>query len=112
MPRIEIISENSLTLSEVKSRIEDVKKRDKELNPKAMKTYEYVTLFGKKKEKEIKELKEKLEALNIPRLKPRQVVKIIDLCPRDLDSLKVILTGENITLKQEDMEKIIEVMKK
>jgi len=39
-------------------------------------------------------------------------IKIIDLCPKDLDSLKVILTGENITLKQEDMEKIIEVIKK
>jgi DNA-directed RNA polymerase subunit F len=112
MAGIEILSENPVTLSEVKAMIEEVKKRDKEIPPRTTKTHEYVTLFGKKKEKEVQKQKEELEKLGISRLKPRHLVKIIDLNPKDMDSLRLILTGENLTLKQEDMEKIIEVMKK
>ena len=32
--------------------------------------------------------------------------------PKDIDSLKIILTGENLTLKQEDLEKIASIVKK
>lgn len=111
MPRIEIKSENPITLAEVKARLEDVKKRDKELTPRATKTQEYANEFAKLKEKEAIALKEKIMALNIPRLKPRQVTKLVDLHPKEADSIRMILTGDNITLKSEDTEKLLEVLK-
>lgn len=111
MSRIEIKSETPITLAEVKSKLEEVKKRDKDLTPRATKTYEYANEFGKMKEKDAIALREKIMGLNIPRLKPRQVTKLIDLHPKDADSIRMILTGENITLKAEDTEKLIEVLK-
>ncbi|MDD5331465.1 MAG: hypothetical protein PHE43_01405 [Candidatus Nanoarchaeia archaeon] len=112
MSSIQTINEVPLTLVEMKERIEKVEKRDKELNFRATKTKEYLGTFTKDMDlKTATELKKKITELNIPRLKDRQIVKIIDLMPQDLDSLKILLIGENITIKNEDLEKILQVIK-
>ena len=49
--------------------------------------------------------------LNISRLKDKHINKIVDLLPNDVDDLKSILSGENLTLKQEDLTKIVETIK-
>lgn len=111
MADIEILKEEPLNISVLKEKLEQVKKRDKELTPKAQKTYEYLQHFSKLNLKKIDDLKEKFNKLNIPRLKDRHVVKLIDIAPKDLDSLKAIFTGENITIKQEDSERLLKVIK-
>ena len=112
MSNIQTINEIPLTLVEMKERIEKVEKRDKELNFRATKTKDYLSVFTKDMDlKAALELKKKITELNIPRLKDRQIVKIIDLMPQDLDSLKILLIGENITIKNEDLEKILQVIK-
>lgn len=108
MSNIEMIGENPLSLVEVKERLAEIKKRDKELDPRALKVEEYVHKFAN--EKKTKDLAEKLRKLDVSRLKERNIKKIIDIMPQDADSLKSIFTGDNLTLKQEDLQKIISVI--
>jgi len=110
MTEIEIVSEKPLTLPEVKEMIVEVKKNG-ELGFRANKTIEYTELFVKQKPSETAEMKKKIEELNIMRLKDKVITKIVDLMPADAESLKMILTTENITIKQEDLGKILECLK-
>lgn len=109
MGEIEVIEEKPLALAEVKEKMEKIEKRDKEMTARAEKVKAYLAKFtGNEK---IDELRKKLEGLNISRLKPRHINKIIDLMPEDSGSLKAVFSGENITLKQEDLNRILECLK-
>ena len=109
MANLEIINEKSLSMQELKDKLDQIKKRDKDLNPREIKTYDYINRFVKK---DVKKLKENLGNIGILRLKDKHINKIIDILPKDIDDLKSILSGENLTLKQEDLGKIIETIKK
>lgn len=98
-------------MAEIKSHLEDIQKRDKELGMRAKKVKEHLDHFVKINEKKAAELKKKLEELNIARLRDRHIVKIIDILPEDLTSIRAIFTGENVTLKQEDLQKILDIVK-
>jgi DNA-directed RNA polymerase subunit F len=111
MANIEVISEKPLTMAELADSLDDVKKRDKDLSPRAQKTYEYLKKFTKVSRKDIEKLKKSLDSLSISRLKDKHIAKIIDINPKEIDSLKIILSTENITLKQEDLSKILDTLK-
>ncbi len=111
MGELKIIEEKPITLTELKTKIAKIEKRDEELPFRANKTKEYINSFKTLSNKEIKELRGKIEELNIPRLKDRQITKILDIMPEDLDSMKILLSGESITVKEEDMKKIIAAIK-
>lgn len=111
MSEIEIVSENPVTLTELREKLKDIKKRDKELTFRANKTLEYIETFSAIKVEKAIALKKSILDLNIGRLKERHVIKVIDVMPKDLDSLKAIFTGENLTLKAEDLTKIMDILK-
>ena len=111
MTDIEPINEMPLTMAELKEKLEDIKKRDKEISERAQKTIDYLNKFAKLKDKEALKLKEDILKLNIPRLKEKQVIKIIDVMPKDIESLKLIFSADNVTIKQEDLQKILELLK-
>lgn len=111
MSNLQVLNEMPLTMAELKERLEEVKKRDKELGERALKTYEYLNKFAQLKEKETLKLKEEITKLNIQRLKEKHIIKIIDVMPKDIESLKLIFSSENITIKQEDLQRILEVIK-
>ena len=112
MSEVEIVNKRSISLTELKEHLDKTKKKKKELNFRENKVVEYVTGFDILKSKDAKEMKKALEGLDISRLKERHMVKIMDLLQLDSDTLKTILTGENLTLKQDDLNKIIEIVKK
>lgn len=112
MAEIKIISENPISMVVLKEKINQIEKRDKDLGNRGKKVKEYLDHFVKLDKKKADEIAKKINDLNIPRLKERQISKIIDVMPKDMESLKIILTGENITVKQEDLEKILEVIVK
>ena len=112
MPDLELVTEKPISLEEMKLHLEEIKKRDKDLNFRAKKTGEYLNLVTKTKCKKPEELKKELESLDILRLKPKHIAKLLDTLPQDLDSLRMIFSGETLALKQEDLPKIIEVIKK
>lgn len=110
MSDLKILNEKPLTLTDLKERLEIIEKRDKELSFRANKTKEYLNNFSHKKLKEVESLKKKIEDLNVPRLKDRHIAKIIDIAPKDTDSLKLLLSGEAITVKEEDIKKIVSLL--
>lgn len=107
---MEIIEQKPLNISEMKDHIEEIKKRDKELNFRAKKVEEYLNKVAKTKA--YKELKQSLESLGITRLRAKHITLIVNILPKDIDTLQMILSGENLTLKSEDLEKILETVKK
>ena len=111
MSDLQVINEKPLTMAELKEKLEEIKKRDKELSDRATKTHEYLNKFAHLKEKEALKLKEEILKLDIPRLKEKHIIKIIDIIPKDIESLKLIFASENITIKQESLQKILDVMK-
>ena len=111
MAEIIISQENPLTLLDVKRRIEVVKKRDKELGFRGKKINEYLEIFGKEDEKKQAEMKKKIEELNISRLKEKHIIKILDIMPENMDGLKSVFVGEPVTIKPEDLQRILECLK-
>ncbi len=111
MAEIKILKENSLGMAELKKKLEDIKKRNKELGFRATRLEEYLNMFSTMKIKEVGVLKKKLKEADISRLDERHINKIIDIMPNDIDSLKVIFSNEDISLKQEELEKIVKVLK-
>jgi len=111
MVKAEILEKRPLTLSLVKEELKRIKKRDnEELNFRATKTDEYLTEVVKLKPKEAKELVEKLEKLEIPRLKPEYLHKIVDVMPASEKHLKVVLQGYSLTVSAENQKKIFQAL--
>jgi DNA-directed RNA polymerase subunit F len=106
-----IIEEKPITMAELKDELKKIKKRDEELNFRAEKTQEYLDIFVTLKDKEAKELFKKVEALEIPRLKPEHIVKLIDILPASPDEVKLVLQGYTITVTKENLKRVADAIK-
>jgi DNA-directed RNA polymerase subunit F len=109
-PKIE--EELPISLYELKKEMTKIKKRDEVLSLRNTKTDEYLNSFATMKQKDADDLDSELTALNVPRLKDMHVKKIVDTVPESVDELKVILQGYSLTITKENMEKIVELVKK
>jgi len=114
-----IKSETVLTLAEVREILE--KKKEKEKQAKEQKEEKeaileqsllYAKRFSKLNTEKIKELKEELKKLDIIKLKERHIAKVADVLPEDAEDLRKIFIGEEISLDQNEIEKILSVVKK
>jgi len=112
MANEEIITEIPITMGEMKKELEKINKRDEELNLRASKTIEYLNQFVKIKDKEAEELYKKIDKLKIPRLKEQHIKKIIDIMPKTVDDIKAVLQGYTLTINNENMKKIVDVVNK
>lgn len=106
MTDIKVISETPISMVDVKERLKVIEKKNKELGDKGVKTKEYLESFVSLDVKKVKELKEKIIKLEVPRLKDRHIVKIVDIMPSDIDSVRALFAGDPITIKQDDLQKI------
>lgn len=107
---MEVIDQRSISLPEMDKHIQAMKKRDKELNFRAVKVEEYLKTVTKVKDYE--KLIQELEDSGISRLKPKHITLIVNIFPTEVDSLRAVLSGENITLKDEDLKKIVDIVTK
>ena len=105
------MSSTPMNLTELNSKLEKIKERDKELNFRSNKTKEYLEQFLSLSKKEAEEMKDRLLKLDIPRLKEEHINKIIDLLPISIDSLKVILQGYTVTVNQDNLKKIVDIVR-
>ena len=96
---------------QLKQELEAVKKRDKELGPISAKTEEYLREFVSLSVKQAEELEAKLKAMKISRLKEEFIIKIIDVMPITVEDLKTLLQGYIVSVNQDDMQKIVDVVK-
>lgn len=105
-----IVEETPISMAEMKNEISKIKKRDKELNYRSNKTDEYLKQFTLVDLKTAKEISEKIEKLDIPRLKELHIKKIIDIMPSTAEEVKAILEAYPITVNNENMKKIAKIV--
>jgi DNA-directed RNA polymerase subunit F len=99
------------TLGEVREILEDIPKEEKEENKRAKELLSYIKKFVKTKPEQRKKLNEALHNLNIIKLNPKFISKIIDLMPEDAEDLRKIFFGEEFTLEQDEINAILETIK-
>jgi len=107
-----ILSEEPISMAQMKEDLKEIKKRDKDLNFNANKTFEYLNEFSTLKLEDFEKLVKELTKLEIPRLKEMHIYKIADLMPFSVEELKIILQGYTITISKENMQSIVDVLKK
>ncbi len=105
-----VTNKEPLSLVELKTSLEKVKKRDEELNFRSNKTYEFLKELNLLSKKDYKELYKKIEELEIPRLKDFHIKKIIDLMPVNAEDIKLVLSEYTLTVNNENIKKIDSVL--
>ena len=100
------------TLGEVKEIVENLSKEEKEDNKAVKETLVYLKNFVKIKPEKLKSLKKELMGLNIIKLNQKHIIKIVDLMPEDAEDLKKIIAQDGITLEQDEINSILEAVKK
>lgn len=99
-----ILERTPLNLNEVDEIIKDIPDSDKK---EEMKTY--LKKFLKTKSSSAKKIKESLEKLDLLKIKPEHMVKIIDLLPSDASDLNKIFI--DVSLNEDETNKILEIVK-
>ncbi|MBT4604005.1 hypothetical protein HOC01_00050 [archaeon] len=112
MPNPTILEEAPLCLVDVKEAMDKIVGRDEELGVLSQKTKEYLDNFVTLTVKQRDDIKTGLKSLDLTRLKAEHIAKIIDFLPQNLDDLKVVMLGYNVTLPKKDQEAIIDEVKK
>jgi DNA-directed RNA polymerase subunit F len=110
MTKPTILSEEPMSIAEVKESLKNIKEKDKELTFRANKTEEYVSQFTALDSKKAAELIEKLTKLNVPRLKEQHIKKIADILPAKAKDVKAVLQGYTVTVKAEHLQKIADAV--
>lgn len=110
MTNPQVVEEVPLNIVEVKEMLKKIKERDTELNFRAQKTVEYLDAINTIKPKNAKELKEKLTALEIPRVKEVQIQKIVEIMPLTAEGAKTIFTGFNISVTADNIKKVVSLV--
>ena len=108
MPNPKLIEEKPVTLVDLKNDLEKIEKRDKELNFRATKTEDHLDSI--ETFKDIRPVFEKINKLNIPRLREQHIYKIIDTMPKTVKDLKVVMQGYTVSLNNENLKKIVDVI--
>ena len=108
---MKIMNETPMSIAEVKEELERIKKRDGELNFRANKTEDYINQLDVNSE-ESKKLMKKIIDLKIPRMKEQHAAKIVDLMPKHIEELKVIIQGYPISVSNENLKKIVDLVNK
>lgn len=110
MVKPEIIEETPINIIEVQAELAKIKKRDGELTYRGQKTEEFLQQFAQLKQKDAQTLYEKLTGLKVSRLRDMHINKIIDILPKSVEELKVVLQGYSITIKDDALKKIVAVI--
>lgn len=106
----QILEETTITTAELKKGLDAIQKRDEELSFRAGKTVDHLNHIPIVDLKKADELAKKIEELEVPRLKPQHVHKIIDSMPTNVKELNVILSGYTLTVNKDYQQKIMDVL--
>ncbi|HEX3014640.1 MAG TPA: RNA polymerase Rpb4 family protein [Methanobacterium sp.] len=102
-----VIDTDPITIAEVKEMLGELSEHY-ELTYEQNLALDHVTKFSKLDEESAKKLVEELSEI----IKKTQAIKIADIMPEDLADLRLIFAKERGSFKQEDMEKILEIVDK
>ena len=102
-----VVDTDPITIAEVKVMLEELSESH-ELTYEQNLALDHVTKFSKLDEESANKLVEELAET----LKKTQAIKIADIMPEDMADLRLIFAKERGTYKQEDLEKILEIVDK
>jgi DNA-directed RNA polymerase subunit F len=102
-----VIDTDPITIAEVKEMLGELSEHY-ELTYEQNLALDHVTKFSKLDEESAKKLVEELSEI----IKKTQAIKVADIMPEDLADLRLIFAKERGSFKQEDMEKILEIVNK
>lgn len=110
----QIISEELLTLPEVKELLsqikEERKKEEVELGYELRKTISHVETFSKLDAKKSRELVNEL--MKLEKMKPEIAIRIADILPLSYDEIRSIYAKERYTLTEEELKQILDLVLK
>ena len=109
MSKPEILEKTPLSMVNLKAELNAVSKRDKEPGFRTTKTMEYLNSFSTISQTEFNQMKKKIEELQVPRLKEEHIMKILDIMPKNVNDLSVILQGYTITVSKENLKNIVDI---
>lgn len=108
----QIISEEIITLSEVKDILEAVReeraKEDKELGYELRKAISHAEMFARLEPARSRELMNEL--LKLEKMKPEIAVRIADILPLTNDEVRSIYAKERYTLSEKELKDILELV--
>lgn len=104
-----ILTEETITDTEAREILEKCGK-ERELKYEQKNSLEILRKFAKAEPEKIKALVSELKA--IEKLREKQIVTIANFLPQDKDDLRVVLHKEYTNFTEEEIEKIIEAVKK
>ncbi|MFH1211931.1 MAG: hypothetical protein V1659_03295 [Candidatus Woesearchaeota archaeon] len=112
MTTFQILEKSPVSMSELRAELKKIKKRDGELSFRSNRTNDYLDNFSLLSKKDADSVFEDISKLNIPRLKPEYITKLVDLLPKSVEEVKVILSGYGLTINNENIQKMLDILKK
>jgi DNA-directed RNA polymerase subunit F len=97
-----ILDKKALSLAELRGYVKDLEGKD-ELN-------KYLKKFGKISKDKAEKVTKGVEALENPKIKSGDIVKIIDFQPQDMEDVNKIFTDSS--LNEEEANALAEIVKK
>ncbi len=94
-----IIEMSPLSMVEAKDLLESVEKQE---------FIAHINKFSKMKTEHARKLREEMEKLDLMKMKPEHIVKIIDLLPEDISDLNKIF--QEVSLDENEAKKILEIV--
>lgn len=107
----QILDKQAIGMAELHDEMEKIEERDEELSFRAGRTMEYIKAFENLSVEEYEEIKEAIEDLDVPRLKEKHIIKITDFMPDSVEELRILLDGYTLTVTDDNLEKIVDVLK-
>ena len=105
-----IIDQRPISMGELRAETEKIKKRDPEPSIRVTKIVDYLNSFSHLTDAKEKELADALRKLEVPRLRDEHIAKLVDLLPRTVDDLKMILQGYVISVSNENLKRIVDTV--
>lgn len=102
-----VIDTDPITIAEVKRMLGELSEHY-ELTYEQNLALDHVTKFSKLEEEAANELVAELSEI----IKKTQAIKVADIMPEDMADLRLLFAKERGSFKQEDMEKILEIVDK
>lgn len=106
----EIVSKKEISQSEVLDIINN-KQDETELTYREEKVQDFLKKRTPLSMEEFSTLKKELESLDIPRLEDSHFIKIIDIMPKNGTQLRAITSHTGVILVDENVTKILDVLK-
>ncbi len=111
-----IINNKPLSLAETKNFVAEYEKKlknvDEEKDDRLESVTAYLKKFSKLSNEKSDKIKKELQSLDLMQLKEKHIIKIIDLLPADAEDLHKILVGEPVSLDKNEIDKILDIVKK